>query len=119
MAVSKRVIVLEHYGSAPLRFRYVLWADVPATRQAFYADASKVSAWKDASAADNLALQTGFVAELASEATFPPGTTVAAAKLAMQAAWQKFQDDITAANPWDRYGMFMDTSNAWINGGVV
>ena len=119
MAISKRIIVLEHYHNAPIAFRYVMWADVPVARQPFYANANKVSEWKGASAADNLALQNGSVYEIVDTVSFPVGTTVNQAKTVMQARWQLFQDEITTKNIWGNYGMFMDTTNTWTNGGVA
>lgn len=121
MAISKRVVILEKLGTAPLTYKYLLWADVPAARQPFYAakQASLVSAWKDAAAGDTAALQNGSVAERVDVTTMQPGDNLAAAMARLQAIWTAYQAEITALNQWDRYGSFMDTSNAWANGGVA
>lgn len=121
MAISKRVIILEKLGAAPLSYRYVMWADVPAARQAFYAarQSSMVSAWKDAQAADTTALQNGSVHERVETTTMLAGDNLAAAMTRLQAIWTAFQAEVNALNPWDRYGSFMDTGNAWTNGGVA
>ena len=120
MAITKRIIVLEQLGSAPLMFRYVLWADVPVARQVFYAakQAGTVSAWKDASAGDNTALQNGSVTERVDQATFLAGTNLAGAEVVLQAIWTAFQAEVTNSNPWNRYGSFMDTTNSWTLGGA-
>lgn len=121
MAISKRVIILEKLSIAPLSYRFVLWADVPVARQPFYAaaQAGMVSAWKDASLADTTALQNGSVAEFVDTTTMLAGDNVAAAMTRLQAIWTAYQAKITALNNWDRYGSFMDTTNAWTAGGVA
>lgn len=121
MAISKRVIVLEQLGTSPLMFRYLMWADVPAVRQPFYAakQAAMISAWKDAAAGDNTALQNGSVAERVDQATFAVGTTLPQAQAILQAIWSAYQAEITAANPWLRYGSVMDASNVWTMSGVA
>jgi hypothetical protein len=120
MAITKRVIVLEQISTAPPTYRYALWADVPVARQAFYAarQAGAVSAWKDASVADNTALQNGSVTERSDTTVMNAGDTLATAQTRLQGIWTAFQAEITAANPWLRYGSFMDTANSWTGGGV-
>jgi len=115
MAITKRIIILEQLNAAPITYRYLMWADVPAARQPFYAakQTSMVSAWKDAAAADNTALQNGSVTERVDIATMAPGDTIAAGEARLQAVWTAFQAEINAANPWVHYGTFMDTSSAW------
>jgi hypothetical protein len=120
VAITKRAIILERLGTNPLMFRYALWADVPATRQAFYAakQVGMVSAWKDALPGDNIALQNGSVTEYVDQATFAAGTTQAQAQAVIQDIWTQYQAAVTASNPWLRYGSFMDTTNTWTMGGV-
>lgn len=121
MATTKRIVVLEQLNTTPLMFKYIMWADVPLARQAFYAakQTGMVSAWKDAAAGDNTALQNGSVTERVDQATFPAGTTLAQAEAILAAIWTAYQSEITAGNPWSRYGTFMDTSNAWTLGGAT
>lgn len=121
MAITKRIIVLEQLSSAPLMFRYVMWADTPAARVAFYAarQATMVSAWKDAAAGDNTALQNGTVTERVDQATFPAGATLAQAETILQAIWAAWNTLVQADNPWNHYGSFMDASNSWTLGGVT
>jgi hypothetical protein len=120
MAITKRVIVLEQIGTSPLMFRYLMWADVPATRQAFYAakQANMISAWKDAQPADNTALQNGSVTEFVDVTAMQAGDTLLTAEARLQAIWTAFQATINATNNWSRYGSFMDTTNTWTAGGV-
>lgn len=120
MAIAKRVIVLEQTGTAPPTYRYAMWADVPAVRQPFYAakQSAMVSAWKDAAAGDVTALQNGSVTERVDSTTMNAGDTLATAQARLQAVWAAFQAEITASNPWLRYGSFMDTANSWTAGGV-
>lgn len=120
MAITKRVIILEQIGVAPLSYRYALWADVPVARQAFYAakQATMTSVWKDAAAGDITALQSGAVTERSDTTSMATGDTLAIAQARLQAIWTAFQAEITASNPWVRYGSFMDTSNGWTAGGV-
>lgn len=121
MAITKRIIILEHVSNAPIMFRYAMWADVPSTRQAFYAaqQAGAVSAWKDAAAGDNTALQNGSVTETVRSATFAAGTTIGQIETALAAEWTVWNATIQAANPWDRYGSVMDASNVWALSGVA
>ncbi|HKU55073.1 MAG TPA: hypothetical protein VJP60_06895 [Rhizomicrobium sp.] len=120
MSIAKRIVILEQLGASPLSYRYLMWADVPASRQIFYAamQSGMVSAWKGASAADNAALQNGSVTERVDSTPMLPGDNLAAAMARLQAIWTAFQAEIAVKNDWGRYGSFMDTSNAWTNGGV-
>lgn len=120
MAITKRVIVLEQLNTSPLMFRVAMWADVPSTRVAFYAaqQSGMVSAWKDATAGDITALQNGTVTERVETFTIPIGSTLLQAEALLQANWTAWNASVQAANPWVRYGTFMDNTNAWTAGGV-
>lgn len=112
-----RVIVLDRpYADV---YRYVMWADVPAARQPFYARASAVSAWKDATGADNTALQNGSVVEKLDELKVPSGSTIGQAQAFLEARWTDYQAKVTAYNPWNRYGTTLSADGTtWTNGGV-
>ena len=124
---AKRVIVLDrlldaetHEGQGmPQQVRYVLWADVPATRQAFYVIPTATSQWKDATAADVTALQTGVVVEREEILRIPKTATAAQIQSVLQARWQSYQDTITAHNPWTKYGTFLDQNGVWTVTGVT
>lgn len=111
-----RVIILEREDART--FQYALWADVPAARQSFYANANKVSAWNGALPTDNTALQNGSVVERVDKFVVPSGTTLAVVQTLLQTQWQEFQDRITALNPWVRYGSTWDGA-VWTAGGVA
>lgn len=121
MAITKRIIILEHLSSAPIMFRYAMWVDVPVARQPFYAaqQTGQVSAWKDAAPGDNTALQNGSVTETVRSVTFPAGTTIGQIETALAAEWTVWNATIQAANPWDRYGSVMDASSVWTLSGAA
>ena len=110
-----KIIILDKTGD---KLNVAMWADVPVERQPFYADPAKTSAWKDALAADNTALQTGAVVELLRHFDFPGGENLAGVKSELVAAWNGFQAKVTASNPWRRYGTVWDGAS-WTNGGVA
>ena len=110
-----KVIVLEKRGD---KLHYAMWADVPAARQAFYADADKVSAWKDALPADNAALQSGAVVEKLGYIDLPGAENMTVVRSLLASAWNDFQSDVTANNLWRRYGSTWD-GTSWVNGGVA
>lgn len=115
MAARLKIIVLEKLGGNQA-FRVAIWVDVPSARQAFYASAGKVSAWKDAQAGDNTALANGSVAEFLH--TYQgDGVNLAQAQAAMQIIWQGYQDKVNNDNPWLRYGTNWD-GTTWTAGGV-
>ena len=109
-----KIIILE---TEPGKINYAFWADVPVERQRFYADASKVSVWKGATAADNTALQNGSVTERVHYLDIDPSTTNADKRLALRRDWVAFQAWVDNYNPWSVYGTTYDT--AWTAGGVA
>ena len=109
-----KIIILE---TEPGKINYAFWADVPAARQRFYADASKVSVWKDALAADNTALQNGSVTERVHYLDIEAEATDADRRVALRRDWQAFQTWVNDYNPWGKYGTTYDT--AWTAGGVA
>ena len=113
---SKRVIILDRLEGGQ-RFRYALWADVPVTRQSYYAQAGKKSMWTAATALENTAIELGQVAERVE--TISRAGTLVDIQAELQGAWQTFQDEITAANPWRRYGTYLSDQGAWVAGGVA
>ena len=110
-----KIIVLEKYGD---KLHFALWADVPVARRPFYADAAKVSAWKNAIAADNTALQDGSVVEKVAHIDIPGAGNLAATKAELIAQWTRFQDEINDANPWKWHGTTY-AGTTWTNGGVA
>ena len=123
---SKRVIVLERlstketqYGSdTPQFWSYALWADVPAARQSFYANATATSAVRNIAPADLLAIQNGSVVEKVATLQVPKGATIGQLQTALETIWSAYQTEVTNFNPWNRYGTFWDGAS-WTAGGVV
>lgn len=113
---AKRIVILEKEG--PVQFRYLMWADVPVARQTFYANANATSAWKGATQSDVDALKAGQVVER-TERISKPGATLPQIQAELEATWQVFQDEITNANPWVRYGSFWSDQSVWTAGGVT
>jgi hypothetical protein len=121
MAARFRVIILDKGRAADEQkiFRYVLWADVPPSRQSFYAQpAGTVSAWKDAIAADNAQIVNGSVTEKVDTINGQTGWSMPQYQAELQLRWQAFQDDVTTNNPWNRYGSTWN-GTAWVLGGVA
>jgi hypothetical protein len=101
----------------PNTFRYVLWADVPAARQRFFAHEGLISAWADALPADNTALASGAVTEIVGTIQIPPNATLAQIKTFLQTRHEAFQDEITNNNLWVRYGTTFD-GTTWVDAGI-
>jgi len=116
MAARLKIIILAQGPppDAPSRavYFYALWADVPAARQIRYADATKTSQWKNATAADVQALQQGQVVESVDSINVPPGQTNAQVQAALVQRWQEYQAYITNYNPWQRTDSTWD-GTAW------
>lgn len=114
-----RVIMLDRPDRQdPNTNRYILWADVPAARQRFFADPAKVSEWKDALPADNAALASGAVFELIDTLKAPAGATAVQVQGFLEQRHADFQSNVTNNNLWTRYGMTWD-GTAWVPGGVA
>lgn len=116
---AKKVIILNRPN--PGQYRFILWADVPAARQLFYADSTKTSAWINASNADITALRNGSVVEREDIVNVGIGKTVQDIQALLQSTWQDFQNEISATgllNPYQRYGTFWDGAT-WIAGSIA
>ena len=123
---SKRVIVLERQidqenqwgNQSPQFWDYVLWADVPASRQTFYADPTATSAVRGIAPADLTAIQNGSVVERRRTLQVDKGTTQAQLMTKLELEWAQFQSAVNAYNPWTRYGTFWD-GTSWTAGGAA
>lgn len=104
-----RIVVLESSGR---KVRYLLWADVPASRQKFYANAALTSAWIDAQAADITKLRAGEIVERVVEES--PDGNLAAIKTYLEGKLTAFQAEIDARSNWPRYGTTFD-GTSWSN----
>ena len=110
-----RIIALEKLNTNT--YRYAFWADVPASRQAFYTTGSS-SAWKNALAGDNASLSAGIIVEKVDTLQVAPGTGLPAVQIFLQNKWAEYQIFVTGYNPWVRYGTTWDGAT-WSLGGAV
>lgn len=118
--MARKIIILEKL-EAPAgepRYRYALWADVPSTRWPFFADASKTSPVKDITSQELSDLRAGKFLEKVDDARWDSARTIAQIQAALQAAHAAYQADVTAYNPFVRYGTFWD-GTTWTAGGVA
>ena len=115
---AKRIVILEKIAGDRPGFRVAFWADVPPSRQSFYADPAKTSAYNAASAAELTALQDGSVVESVEKFSADPPKSIAQVMTFLESRWQEFQNQINAHNPWRRYGSFWDGS-AWTAQGII
>ena len=115
--MANQIIILDKNAQSGL-FRCVLWADVPVARRPFYADASLKSAWTGAVAAEIIALTTGAVVERVIELAVSDGATVAQIQAELISRRTLFQAEVTARNPWLRYGTRYD-GTTWTAGGAT
>lgn len=99
------VIVLTQTGGD---LSAAMWADVPAARQQYYANAGAKSAWTGATTQDNTNIQSGSVAETVVVQRVPAGATLNQIENFLQNLWQQYQTSITNANPWLHYGSTWD-----------
>jgi hypothetical protein len=115
MAARFRIIALTQNVNGPrIDWKLVFWYDVPASRQKFFANATAKSAWIDAQAGDNTALQNGSVFEEIVSYS-PDGAQtqgqIAAGALAL---WNQKNTAFQANNPWVNYGTTNDPVNGWV-----
>ena len=109
----KRIIILERRNiPSDLDFDYVMWADVPVARQAFYVNATATSAYKSASAEELAALRDGSVIELRDTLGSIASQTIPQIQAALITRFNRFQADVTNNNYYVRYGTYWDGS-AW------
>jgi hypothetical protein len=115
---AKRIIVLDKTG--PSSFNYLLWADVPAGREAMWLERQgnpTASVWQGASAAENTAISTGTVVEQREDIS-KPGASQPDMEAEVETRWNIFQNRVTTENPWNRYGTYWDDSEVWNPDGV-
>lgn len=116
--MAKKIIILERlHEPSDMAFQFVLWAEVPAARQSFYADAEATSAYEQASAAELDAIRTGAVTERVESATYPKELPLPQILTKLEALWQRYQDQVNDRNPWLRYGSHWD-GESWTQDGV-
>ena len=118
MAARFKIIILERLSPSQVSVRFAMWADVPAARQAFYADANKKSAWTGANASDLTALQNGSVLERVETLTMDSAATVPNIKASLQSRYTIFQDEVTNTDKaYQFYGTTWD-GTTWVAAGA-
>lgn len=107
--MASKVIILDRSGrgSSP-QYNYVLWANVPAGRQAYYANLQTESVFKGATQAEHDAIKNGQVAEKLDSYQFQPGDSLAQIGQYLQQAWTSWQSKVNGENKYDRYGTKWD-----------
>lgn len=116
--MPRRIVILKRINEpSDLAFEFVLWADVPAARQPFYADPTATSAYAEATAAEIDAIKTGAVAEQLDSGTAAAGTPLPEILAKLEARWERWQDEVNTRNPWVRYGTSWD-GTTWTQEGV-
>lgn len=123
---NRRIIILDRDVTQTKTFNVCLWAVVPASRVTYYAALQKnfQSAFIGADPGEVQNLQTGLWTEKTYTYSNPTLTgnanqIMAAAQAEMQADWQKFQTDVNAYNPWNRYGTTWDDTGVWTPAGAT
>lgn len=123
--MARKIIILEKLDSPPglNHYRYALWADVPAARQPYYANTSTdpnvvVTAVKDATAGEIAAIKAGQIAERVAEQQWATGVSLVSIQGQLITAFNDFQAEVTAYNPWLRLGTFWD-GTSWTAKGVA
>lgn len=116
--MPRRIVILKRINEpSDLAFEFVLWADVPAARQPFYADPAATSAYAEATAPEIDAIRTGAIAERKESGTAAAGTPLAQIYAKLEVRWQRWQDEVDTRNPWVRYGTYWD-GTTWTQDGV-
>ena len=113
--MARQIVILERQGAAT-RFRYLLWAVVPVARRAFYANASAISAFKDATATEITALRNGEVVEQV-ETLSMPGANANQIKAELVTRFAAFQAEVNGTTEWSRYGSYFQ-DGAWVDNGA-
>ncbi len=110
---SLKIIVLQ---KNPERQSYdvAYWLDVPANKQAFYADPNKTSAYKNISAPDLAALRAGEFVEHVHAYSWTGTKNLATIQAELQAQHAVFQSQLTSSDTYTRFGTRWDGS-AWTN----
>ena len=107
--MARKIIIQERINEpSDFSFRYIMWADVPATRQSQYADPDKTSLVKDITTGELQAIKDGKVIEIQETAEFVAGTPIATIQAELIKRQGIFQAKINAANPWKFYGTSYD-----------
>lgn len=105
--MAKQIIILEQLS--PTSWRYAMWATVITARQSFYADPTKISAYKAASGPELADIQAGRVVEAVGTVSKPSASTIADIQVDLQNQYALYQTEVNN-NQWPgrRYGSNWD-----------
>ena len=117
MAARFKIIILERLTPGTFSVRFVMWADVPANHQVFYANAEAKSAWPGADATDTAALASGAVLERVETVAMDTGSTNAEVRASLQARWTAFQATVNSDTTHSFYGSTWD-GTTWVPAGA-
>lgn len=114
MAARFQIIALTRAtDGVRVTWKLAFWYNVPAARQKFYASASKMSVWIDATAADNTALQNGSVFEEIVQYSPDDSENTAQIESGAAALWTARNTAFQNFNPWSNYGTTYD-GTTWV-----
>lgn len=117
--MPRKIVILERQGMpSDVNYRVAYWLDVPAARQAFYANATAASVVVGATADELAAIRTGAVVEVVETLARQSGTSITSIRAAARTRWDDLQSELVARNPYDRYGTTYD-GTSWTAGGVA
>lgn len=114
--MPKQIIILERTDNN--RFRVAYWVSPPVPRRPFYANPDAKSAYVLATDAELADLRSGAVVERVEDHSFPVAANISQVRAGLLQHYNSLQQNVTAANPWDRYGTYYD-GTAWVPGGVT
>lgn len=115
----KKIIVLDRYKDGDLAVRACFWLVVPAARQVFYADATKTSEFKNATAQEVQDIKDGKVYEVVeSHSVSGLNITIVEVRAKLIARYNALQASVTSENPWQNYGTSWD-GTSWTPAGVA
>ena len=118
--MAKKIIILTRNNPWPqeIGITYAMWADVPLARQSKYVKPNDwLSAYDGADAGELTLLRSGAVTEKVESTNVPVGTNTATIKNIIEAAFTRFQNEVTNEASWQFYGTFFD-GTIWTNGGI-
>lgn len=114
--MAQAIIVLDQTGMpSDLNYRVAFWLDVPAARQAFYADPAAVSTVMDISADDLAAIRSGAIVEVVETIPRPAGTALNVVKQAARDRLPALQTEFNRDNRFNRYGTRWTQATGWID----
>ena len=105
--MARKIILLDRVGG-PADFRVAFWLDVPAARQAFYANPTATSAVVGITTPELDAIKAGAIVEHVAPVLRDNGVTIGALRTILEAEYARLQTELTASVQWSRYGTSWD-----------